>query len=349
MHPLLMELSHRTGQAAAMDPLEFLVNSPTALGKTPYLVLAGLRAGVRGEQATANDVQGAVLLYEYRVAGIGSQVFATDDVTGHRTVIAPAEIRAEVAGTACSALARQGALMALISFEAESGQDVAPPSALMHGPPCHVAVRTRTVARDLLLEDTLDATLAILGKNTRRNFRRYRVRLEEDLGATFVPRVEIGREQFLALNRTSTNRVPEAEAAWRYACLQGLPGRMFTGVQAADGRWLSLIAGCRHDGVTEIDWQMNQADLPRYSLSTVMRSYLLEHELALGTKRLIFKGGTPHSMRHSLLGSRTVDLIVVRRSVRAWLLWKLSRWIFPKSNFLSNVLQDTEIDWNASR
>jgi len=345
MHALLVELSSRTGQAGAMDSLEYLVTSPTALDKTPYLVLVGLRAGVPAASATANDVQGAVLLYEYRVGGIRSKVFATDDVTGHRTVIAPAGLRMRVAEIAGRALAQRGAGIALISLEAGPAEEAQERPAIS-GSRCNLAVRTRVVARDLMLETTLEATLATLGPNTRRNFRRYRLRLEADLGARFVASADIGREQFLEFNRISTNPLRETEAAWRYACLTGSPGMMFAGVQAGDGSWLSLIAGHRDGGVTGIEWQMNRADLPRYSLSTVMRSYLVEHEVRLGTGRIIFKGGTPHSMHRSFIDSTTVDVIVARRCLRAWLLRRLARWIFPKSNFLGRALQDAGLIWN---
>ena len=338
---MLVELSRRTGQPGVMDILEHLVHSPTALGKTPYLVLSGLRAGVPAAQATADDVAGAVLVYEYRVAGLGLRVFATDDVTGRRTVLAPHAMRAKVAEEACGILADAGAQVALISLEG-SPEPVSRPA---HPGGYRIAVRTRSFPRDLLLEDTLEATLTLLGRNTRRNLRRYRQRLEEDLGATFVPSVQMGPKEVVELNRNSKNRIADAEALWRYECLQATPNRLFSGVQAADGRWLSVVAGRRNGDVTEIEWQMNQTDLPHYSLSTVMRSYLLEHEIELGTRKISFLGGTPHAMRHSLVRSESGDVLMVRKSVRAWLLCGLCRWVFPQSNFLRGMLMDKQLTW----
>ena len=342
---MLVELSRRTGQLGVMDILEHLVHSPTALDKTPYLVLSGLRAGVPAAQATADDVAGAVLVYEYRVAGLGLRVFATDDVTGRRTVLAPDAIRAKVAEEACGILVNAGAQVALISLEGRPE----PVSRFMGVPPqpggYRIAVRTRTFARDLLLKDTLEATLAAVGRNTRRNLRRYRQRLEEDLGATFVPSAQMGPTEVVELNRSSKHPIADAEALWRYECLQATPNRLLAGVRAADGRWLSVVAGRRNGDVTEIEWQMNQADLPHYSLSTVMRSYLLEHEIALGMRKIIFLGGTPHAMRHSLVASESGDVLMVRRSVRARLLCCLCRWVFPRSNFLRGMLLDKDVAW----
>ena len=160
LRPLLVELSSRTGQAGAMDALDFFLGSPTALEKIPYLLLVGLQEGVRPETARADDLDGAVLIYEYKVAGSGTGVFATDDVTGVRTVIAPEDIRTEVAELACRRLLELGAAMALVSFEGETLADRRP--AQWSGTPCRMATRQRMVPTYLPLAGTLDATLATL-------------------------------------------------------------------------------------------------------------------------------------------------------------------------------------------
>ena len=345
MRGMLAELGRRSGQPGVMDIVEHLVHSPTALGKTPYLVLAGLRTGVAAAQATADDVCGAVLMYEYRVAGIGLRVFATDDVTGRRTVIAPPAMRARVAEEACRILAETGAQVALLSLEGRPEPRTPSMRIVTQPGTCRIAVRTRTFACDLMLEDTVEATLANMGKHTRRNLRYYRRRAEVELGVTFVPMVEMGVEELVEVHRTSKTRIPDAEAGWRYEGLMATPNRLFAGVRASDGRWLSVVAGRRNGGVTEIEWQMNLEDLPRYSLSTVMRSYLLEHEVELGTRKMVFLGGTPHAMQHSLALSEAGDVLMVRKSVHASLLCCLCRWVFPQPNFLRGMLLDESIVW----
>jgi hypothetical protein len=201
------------------------------------------------------------------------------------------------------------------------------------------------VPRFLPLADTTDGTLATLGRHTRRNLRYYRRRLEMEMGAEFVPEVAMRRDEFLAINRASTNPVPNAVASWRYDAVHSAPGMLFAGVRTKNGRWLSLIGGRRHMRLTEIDWQVNLAGLPRYSLSTVMRSYLLEHEIALGTRQLAFTGGTPHSMRHSFVSVDALDVIALRRSVSARILRRFAPWIFPEKNFLGQALQDQRLPW----
>jgi hypothetical protein len=344
MAEMLQELCQRTGQSGTMECLDYLLHTPTALKKTPILVLVGPDAvGVNATRATADDVVGAVLLYEYRVAGLGTRVFATDDATGERTVIAPTSLRAKVAAAACRSLMERGALTVLISFESMAEADVAVEtraglSAEERGVVSWAAKQRRAVPRYLPLEESLEATLATLGRHTRRNLRYYRRRLETEVGAVFVPHVVMQKGEFLAINRRSINLVPDAVAARRYSAIQQTAGALFAGVRARDGRWLSMIGGRRQLQVTEIDWQMNLA-------GTVMLSYMLEREICLGTKKLAFRGGTPHSMRHSFVSVDAVDVIAQRQSATAWLLRKLSRWILPEKNFLGQVLRDGNLRW----
>ena len=346
MRPLLVGLARLTGQAGALDQIDLLVKQPTALRKTPCLVLVGLKEGVAPERARAEDLQGAALFYEYLVMGVPTGAYATDDVSGERTVLAYHAIRAQVAEQACRILIAHGASVCLASVT-----DVPPPGPQRvlesRGAACDLAIRVRTQGRDLELGSTLDETMGAFGRNTRRNFRRYRQRVEEDLGAQFEPWVQISPEDFLELNRSSTNPALEEVAAWRYQFATASARRLFAGVRDRDGRWLSLIAGTRYDDHTYIEWQMNREGLPKYSLSTVMRSFLLEHESRIGTKKLLFKGGTPHSMGLSLQPAETLDVVAVRRGVRGWLVRRLAHWIFPQSNFLGRALEDESLAWIA--
>jgi hypothetical protein len=205
-------------------------------------------------------------------------------------------------------------------------------------------MRKRRTPRHLELGETLDETLSHLGKHTRRNLRYYRRRLVAELGAQFVPEVEMGRREFLDLNRRSTNPAPERVANWHFDLMErtaGSPSTMFSGLRAADGHWLSLAGGRRHGDTTELDWQMNATGFAHYSLCTAMRCWVIEHEINRGVRRLVFQGGTSHPMRFAFTEEQTTDLLAVRRlSVRAWLLRKFSRWVFPEKNFLGAALRD---------
>jgi hypothetical protein len=210
--------------------------------------------------------------------------------------------------------------------------------------PYTTAVRVRTPPRHLALERGMEATLAKMGDDTRRNFRRYRRRAVEELGAEFVPHISISREEFLALDRKSTNPVERAVIEWRYALLEQARNDeriLLCGLRSREGEWLSLIGGRRDGATTQIDWQFNRAGLPHFSLCTAMRAFLLEHEIARGTRRLVFEGGTPHPMRFAFETAQTVDLLAIRRhSARAWLLRRFANHIFPEKNFLRAALRN---------
>jgi hypothetical protein len=342
--PMLEQLCERTGQAGAMHWLEFRMRKPTEAKKIPTLLLVGLNPGVTPEEATANDVLGAVMLYEYKLAGLGMKLFATGDMTGLGNVIAPAAVRIEVAEAASAELMERGALAALITVA--QGTEYTQPERVRGTPAAafKLARQVRSVPWGLPLGRTLDETLARLGKHTRRNLRYYRRRLESDMGSEFVPQVEMSRRDFLKFNRTSMNPATDEWAGWRYDSAQNGQAMMFAGMRSRDGQWLSLIGGRRHRETIEIDWQMNRAGLTHYSLSTVMRSYTLEHETGLGMKYMGFTGGTPHTMRHSFERVDAMDLVSVRRSAVRAGMRRLAGWVAP-GNFLAQTLCDTRLRW----
>ena len=335
LQPLLQSLSRQTGQAGSMDWLHHFINSPDSLEKTPYLLLVG------GERSLV----GALLLYEYRFAGLGTRVFATDDILGTRTIIAPEQDRIAVAQAAIQQLMRLDAVAVLVSIDTP----IAPAASQAHSAGGYTtAARLRMAPRYLALQPTFDATLALMGPHTRRNLRLYRRRAEIELGAEFVPQVSIDAYEYFELNRASTSPAPGDLACWRYELFKraGTDDRiLLCGLRGRDGQWLSLIGGRRNGTTTEIDRQLNRAGLPRYSLSTATRAFLLEHEIARGTKRLVFEGGTPHPMRFAFTRGQTVDLLAIRnRSTRAWLLRRFADRLFPEKNFLRAALKDFSSD-----
>jgi len=210
-------LSRRTGQSGAMDWLNYFVSSTDSLEKIPYLLLVGYgpEGSLDVNSVTSAEVLGAVLIYEYRFAGFGTKVFSTDDTEGIRTVIAPDVLRIKVADIALRRLMRLGAVTAMISVDGGTQRRRGPISNKYS--PFKFAMRTRTMPHHLMLGRTYDETLGTMGQHTRRNFRYYRRRAEKELGVTFVPQVEMDREEFLEMNRRSTNPIETAVAEWRYS------------------------------------------------------------------------------------------------------------------------------------
>jgi hypothetical protein len=207
------------------------------------------------------------------------------------------------------------------------------------------ARREREIAGYLPLLDSYEATLATIGQKTRRNLRYYRRRAEAQLGCRLVPEVVLSPEEFLAFNRECMYPVRDQVALWRLNTMKEMTEPVLMGLQAADGRWLSLLGGRRNGDRAEILWQMNRAGLPAYSLSTVMRAYCIEHEIERGMNRLYMEGGTAHSVNHSFVREELMDLVMVRRSPLARLMKKFAQHRVSPDNELADMLKDRQIRW----
>jgi hypothetical protein len=347
MQPMLIELSARCGQAGAMNDLEYFMTRPSVLKKTPHLVLVMAEGAVSAENATADQVVGAALLYEYLVLGRGLRIYATDETTGRRSLVAPPSLRYKAAAMMSGALLDRGVHVALISFRDEATSAF---PEVVHDKKIasRWAWREREVISYLPLESTFDATLAKIERRTRKNLRYYRRRAEMELGCIFLPEAEIGKAEFLALNRASMYAVPDRIAEWRYDSSKSLSGPVLMGIKDRDGRWLGIVGGRRHNGKMEIHWQMNRSDLPLSSLSTVLRSYLIEYEISRGTQSLYVEGGTKQALADSFTRERSTDLIVLQRSLTAFLLRKVARFVIPSENMLSQMLIEKGLVWHHS-
>lgn len=332
LKPMLLELAKRYGQDGAMDYLEFFLDQTHVGRRTPHVVLIGdgLEAGISAER-----VYGALWVYAYRLPGM--RIFASDDISGRRALLSPDEARVAYARFAAEALVKMGADAVVLSFMdfvpgkgPNSSRDPwSEPGAWLAG------TRRKLVRSHLPLEPTMDATLAKIGQRTRSNMRYYRRRAEAQLGCVFHAEAEMTEEEFLECNRQSTFAVSDAQATWRYASVKRYPGAFLMGIRAGDGRWLSVTGGRRYADASEIDWQMNRADLPKASLCTVMRSYLIEHEIGLGMKRLFIEGGTPQAIRVSFTIHPVRDMVFVRNTRRLRVLERMKETAIRYANRFS--------------
>lgn len=337
----LKGLSSRCGQPGAMDDLDFFLSRPQLRKKTPSLLSLCQKTEMDAPDA-------AVLLYEHHIAGHGIGIFATDDTTGRRTLIAKSPQRVLFALAACRQLLKQGAQCILISFRHEEAAIDAVLGELLEDPDysCRWASREREIAGYLPFETSLDATLARMGSRTRNHLRYYRRRAENQLGCVFVPEATISRNDFIELNRISAYPVSDEAAGWRYDALHYMKLPLLCGIRDRDGRWLSLMGGRYYDCNFEMHWQMNRADMPAYSLATVMRAFHLEHEVLRGTRRMYVEGGTTHSMSHAFVKEKSTDLIVMRQSPVARLIPGFVKRFLPPENMLLQVLEDEAMQWH---
>ena len=341
---LLLRFADRCGQAGAMEDMTYFLSKPGFLKRIPRLMLIA-----KSSELTPDSLLGALLLFEYRVAGRGTGLYTTNDRSGRNTLVTPAPLRLQIAHVATQALLDRGAHVAMITFREE--KDEAAPAAidLPATRACRWATRTRDIAEYLPLERSFDATLARIGQRTRSNMRYYRRRAEKELGCRFIPFVEITKADFLVFNRQCMFAVSDPVAAWRYDSLQELAQPLLMGMCDREGRWLSLLGARRFRAGSELLWQMNRDAMPLYSLSLVMRSYVIEHEIAAGSERFYIEGGTSHPIRHSFTTESLTDLAVMRSSPMAFAARKLARHVIPSDNELARMISATDLVWHRSR
>lgn len=342
MYGMLVELCACCDQHGAMDHLEYFLSRPKFINKRPCLILFCSSS----PPVCADEIDGAILLYEYQVAGVRCGVFAADYHGGDRTVIAPPPFRAQVASLGCSALLAKGALAVQVTYQTDMLSPLGP---FVHEAKGSSRWRRASSVRAMHgyvpLEDTYDATLAQFGKHTRRNLRASRRHAEARLGYTFVAEPVMSKEELMALNRTSTYPVSDELAAWRHDAMKLMPGCLFLGIRSNDGKWLSVVGGRRHQNGTFVEWQMNRADMTEFSLGTLMRSHLLEYEVQRGSRRLYLVGGTSHSMKFAFGTEHFVDLVALRRALPAFLLRRFARPLMLEETFLVQTLADPKLKW----
>jgi len=342
MSGMLVELSARCGQHGAMDDLEYFLNRPKFATKIPCLVLFCSVC----PPATSDEIDGAVLLYEYQVAGFGCRVFVADYHGGDRTVIAPPQFRAQTASLGCGALLARGALAVQLTYQTELLPSDGPfVRAAKGNSRWRRASSVRAMHGYVPLEDTYDATLANFGKHTRRNLRASRRNAKAKLGYTFIADPVMSKEEFMAFNRVSTYPASDELAAWRHDAMKLLRDCLFLGIRGSNGEWLSVIGGRRHKNGTFVEWQMNRAGMSSFSLGTLMRSHLLEYEVQRGSKRLYLVGGTSHSMKYAFGTEHFVDLVTLRRPLPAFLLRRFAHPLMLEETFLVQALADPKLKW----
>lgn len=344
MQPVLVRLSALCEQTGAMDYLEYFLTGTDNLKKIPYVVLVGKRRDPAVAELRAEDLKGAVLVYEYKVLGMPSRVFTTSDFNGSRAVIAPPAERTKISASVGRYLMSNGAQVVMLSYAGEGDETSSQcfDGSIPGDEKRLWTTQTREVGATIVLEKTVDQTLAAMGKHTRRNLRYYRRRAEAELECLFEGDVKsmLDKAQLIELNEASTHPVSDTVLERRYSTMKALDGLFCVGVKRPDGQWISLLGGRRHHGISEIDWQMNRGGLERYSVGTVIRAYLIQHEIEIGTGRLYFEGGTPHSMRHSFVSEKAVDIVVAKRSLFVSLLRRVAHWSPPRNNFLLQTLVD---------
>lgn len=353
--PALEALAERCDQAGAMHWLPYFLDRAVTGCRTPLLVLRLRTECGPGVPLKPDDLEAAAMFFEYRILGLRIGAVATADAVGFTSVIAPGGERTRMAGAAARALIERGAAVVLATCEGD-----APLVQLSRFPTlayARFAFQQRSVGRVLPLLASLDATLAQMGKSTRFNLRYYRRRLEREHRCEYVADAvpALAGLDLQELNAASLNPVAPEEFARRVRCATELPGSFLSGLRTRDGRWLSLVGGWRQADTVVLHWQTNAAGFERYSLCTAMRSFLLEHEIGRGAKKLLIYGGTSHPMSRAFKQDAVVDLLVQRGGVQAAALRWAARFVATpggvtgKGNLLAGLLRDRNLAWTSGR
>ncbi len=349
--PVLQALAARTGQPGAMHWLSYFLDKGVAGRRVPYLVLLLHPEEHQGSSLSAHELQAAALFFEYRICGIGTGAFTTGDATGFNSVIAPFADRTQVAAVALRALVERGARIVMATYEGHKAPQ--PRDVLASLPGLQAASRQRHVERSMKLQSSFEATLAQMGKHTRSNLRYYRRRLEKLMPLKFIADVGplLAAVDLQKINGGALNPVAPAEFLRRVNSATKLPGSFLCGLQGPEGQWLSLIGGWRQAGITVLHWQMNTAGYEKHSIGTVMRSFFLESEIALGAEELLIHGGTPHSMHHAFEQQPIADLIVRRKGLLSLILrasahlFATPKGVLGRANFFACTLLDKNLEW----
>ena len=347
---LLREFVTLCAQPGAMSDISYFLAKPGILKRTPILLLLSRKPATYKDELAAEDLLGALLLYEYRFSGIRTGLYTSNDRSGRNTLVAPAALRTQVALYAAQYLLARQAQVTLLSFRDETSPtestyiDFSPASRR-----CAWALRRRNIPEFLPLAGTYDKTLATIGQRTRSNLRYYRRRAERELGCTFLPEFEISPNDLLLFNRNCMYAVSDQIAVWRLTTMRGLHDPILMAMRDREGRLLSVVGGRRVGRSSEILWQMNREGLPQNSLSLVMRGHFIEHEIGRGAERFYVEGGTPHPIRESFTTGTVTDLAVLRGSATASLIRKLAGYTLQDGNELAAMLFDPALEWQLCR
>ena len=310
----LRALRIRTGQADdyTTDP-QYLIAAQTKTLRSAAAVLIH-RDG---------ELEACVLFSEYSRLGFGVGIYQGGNFAGDGLVVGPSQFRTHYVHLATQALLRHWRIYGVsLSVPAPAEQCVA----LMGPPGAHQLLAGRNVRRTLPLAPTWAAMLAAFGPRTRRSLATKRQQLQASANVQFQPSLD-AEQAYAAMRQLRARMVVRRNTPsihTRRQLLRDLPDFFAMGICLPHGTWLSLVSGWRRNGVTYIDFQMNDRHHKKESLSAVMRAFLLEHEISRGQNAIQFVGGTSLLLRRYCPHLEPVtDILLWRPCLRA----TLARWV----------------------
>ncbi len=278
----------------------------------------------------------AVLLYGRNQFGVPTGVIKGGNQAGDGVVVAAAGQRVAAVEAAATAVLRLPWVHTVMAAVRGAGTT---PALTPEAAQIRFGWLGREVSTDLSLEGGFEGFLSRLRPRSRRNYYYFRRRAERDLGLSFVPELQPDDavQAVEELHGASMHPVPRGRSRRFEAAIRQTPGSFAMGVRSPSGQWMSYLSGWRQKEGTYVEWQLNRQELMAASLSTVMRTYFLEHEAARGVKRIVFVGGTSDALGRYCAPDGCLDLLATRAGVRGWIGQKLMLRVRPQGQVATLV------------
>jgi hypothetical protein len=147
---------------------------------------------------------------------------------------------------------------------------------------------------DLVLPDTYEQLLQSFGSTTRHNFRYYRRRFEA-AGHIYLESLSLDELRTATRYLKPRCTIPsQSQSVERLLDMVAAADQVLAvGLMHRNGEWLGVIGGVYRPGAGVLLLQLsNDRNFPRYSLSVVLRGYLIETLIRRGVRLLTIWGGT---------------------------------------------------------
>ncbi len=295
-----------TGQQdeVTTDP-EWFVGINIASGKIPWVV----------ELFGGHQLVAAMLFAERCIFSLPTGYLKSDGGFGEESLICPANMRATYLPALLEGLfARRSVLIAHVAQDAHAETAFV---TLANDSKIGLEWKRRPSHYLLSLHASMEETLAPYGVRTRRNLRYYLRKCRSE-GCRFLSELNGDErlEAVMSLSDSATHRLPVVSVMRREATMQAISGSFALGIRAADGSWASYLTGWRRGQRSFVYVQMNRVTEKNSSFGTAIRAFLMEEEIARGTREIIFVGGTSRVFMACCDEALCVDLIARRRGRR---------------------------------
>jgi hypothetical protein len=260
-----------------LDPRFFLATlSPRQLRPCVVVVSQGCR------------IAGILYARERMIAGIPTGIVLGDDTLGTMVAAHPQEMESVLHCAVAALLEHKAALRFRVAFDrlpslhiesAKAGTDIRFYREQHHA--------------HLELPRTYDQFLFNVRRSTRHNLCRYR-RRSESAGNFFCQ--DLLLSDFCLAAKLLFPKGSYQSPKWAFhqalAMIQASPSRFLIGLRRRTGNWIGLAGGwCAGDSAF-LALQLNDRACAKESISLVLRSYLIEHLIGRGIRKLVFWGGT---------------------------------------------------------